>query len=99
MSDRHEHRERRPTGESGITRRRFVTGLGVAAGAAVAAGYALSVWADDDTSSPSRGRATPRLGGRDDRTLVVVELGGGNDGLSTVVPLADPSYARLRPTL
>jgi uncharacterized protein (DUF1501 family) len=29
----------------------------------------------------------------------VVELGGGNDGLNTVVPYADDLYARARPTL
>ena len=34
-----------------------------------------------------------------DRTLVLVELGGGNDGLNTVVPYADPEYARLRPEI
>jgi len=31
--------------------------------------------------------------------LVLVELKGGNDGLNTVVPYADPSYYRLRPRL
>jgi uncharacterized protein (DUF1501 family) len=31
--------------------------------------------------------------------LVLVELRGGNDGLNTVVPYADPLYARLRPRL
>jgi len=90
--------------EAGITRRRFVTGLGMAAGAAVAAGYGLTVWANGDSSTPtsSTGAArhpAPKLGGRDDRTLVVVELGGGNDGLSTVVPMADSAYPALRPTL
>ncbi|MBL9215962.1 MAG: DUF1501 domain-containing protein [Opitutaceae bacterium] len=35
-----------------------------------------------------------------DRTiLVLVQLAGGNDGLNTVVPSADPHYRRLRPTL
>lgn len=33
------------------------------------------------------------------RVLVLVELQGGNDGLNTVVPFADPEYRRLRPTL
>lgn len=33
------------------------------------------------------------------RVLVLVELQGGNDGLNTVVPYADPLYRRLRPTL
>ena len=31
--------------------------------------------------------------------LVLVELKGGNDGLNTVVPYADPLYAKLRPRL
>lgn len=33
------------------------------------------------------------------RTLVLVELNGGNDGLNAVVPYADPAYRRLRPKL
>lgn len=33
------------------------------------------------------------------RLLVLVELKGGNDGLNTVVPYADPRYAELRPRL
>ena len=30
-----------------------------------------------------------------DGTLVVLQLSGGNDGLSTVVPYADPAYQGL----
>ncbi len=33
------------------------------------------------------------------KLLILVELKGGNDGLNTVVPYADPNYARLRPRL
>jgi uncharacterized protein (DUF1501 family) len=35
----------------------------------------------------------------EDRVLVVVQLGGGNDGLNTVVPFADPAYAKARPSI
>jgi uncharacterized protein (DUF1501 family) len=34
-----------------------------------------------------------------DRVLVLVELKGGNDGMNTVIPYADPLYRRLRPNL
>ncbi|MFN8025326.1 MAG: DUF1501 domain-containing protein [Acidimicrobiia bacterium] len=81
-----------------VSRRRFLTGLGVSASAAVVAGYGLTVWDRTPSPGPSLQVAT-KLGGHDDRTLVVVELGGGNDGLNTVVPTADPAYHSLRPSL
>src|ERR1700736_912134 len=34
-----------------------------------------------------------------DRTLIVVQMAGGNDGLNTVVPYTDPLYIKMRPTL
>ena len=34
-----------------------------------------------------------------DRTLIVLELAGGNDGLNTVIPTGDAAYTRLRPKL
>src|SRR5271155_901047 len=37
--------------------------------------------------------------GAKDTILVVVQLTGGNDGINTVIPYADPEYAKARPTL
>lgn len=35
----------------------------------------------------------------DDRILVVIQMDGGNDGLNTVIPFADPKYAEARKEL
>jgi len=35
----------------------------------------------------------------DERVLVVVQLGGGNDGMNTVIPFGHEAYYRARPTL
>jgi uncharacterized protein (DUF1501 family) len=38
-------------------------------------------------------------GSTSNKILVVLQLSGGNDGVNTLVPFADPGYARLRPSL
>src|SRR5438132_4264505 len=38
-------------------------------------------------------------GVHNDRVLVVLQMGGGNDGLNTVVPYGDPAYGNARPTI
>jgi len=35
----------------------------------------------------------------DRKIFVVIQMGGGNDGLNTVIPYADSRYQQLRPTL
>lgn len=46
------------------------------------------------------GAATSSIPGvPEDRVLVVVQLGGGNDGLNTVIPYRDDAYYRARPRI
>lgn len=64
-----------------LSRRTLLTrGVGALGAASLSAWPALA--SDDD--------------GRDDTTLVLLELRGGNDGLNTVVPFADDAYHALR---
>ncbi|MGH2437937.1 MAG: DUF1501 domain-containing protein [bacterium] len=44
-------------------------------------------------------QVTSRPGVPDDRILVVVQMGGGNDGLNTVIPFTNDAYYRARPNL
>jgi uncharacterized protein (DUF1501 family) len=66
-----------------MNRRDFLNSLGAAAVTALAPRPAFA----------------QKTGARYDRLLVLVELKGGNDGLNTVVPYADPAYPGLRPRL
>jgi len=60
-------------------------------GSAIAFGGVLALPRFLRADEPAR--AAPR------RTIVLLHLNGGNDGLNTVVPYADPAYRRLRPGL
>ena len=88
------------------TRRQFLAGLGAAVAVGAAGGYGISVWGRSDavaapgttttigttTTSMPAGTAGPIT----DRTLVIIEMGGGNDGLNMVVPHATNAYYDLR---
>lgn len=81
-----------------LSRRDFLRRAGGGAAALAASGFVLRTW---ERAAPAAAAApTPgTLPGIPGRTLVVVELAGGNDGLNTLVPHADPAYHQLRPTL
>lgn len=71
-------------------------GLGAAACAAAGEGLAASgVGAPRAVTQPALARPAAETG----RALVVLEMFGGNDGLSTLVPHQDDAYHRARPTL
>ncbi|MFC0098884.1 DUF1501 domain-containing protein [Micromonospora marina] len=74
-----------------LTRRRFLVASGVAGAAGLAAGAAAYRLEDLLATAGDRDP--------DVRTLVLVTLYGGNDGLNTVVPYADPAYHDARPEL
>ena len=63
--------------------------LGAATGVALLGAHAPG-WAQS---------VTQRSASAADRILVLIELKGGNDGLNTVVPYANPQYAAMRPSL
>lgn len=50
-------------------------------------------------AGPMSSLLSSRPGVPEDRVLVVVQLGGGNDGLNTVIPFGAPEYYRMRPGL
>ncbi|MDI1463752.1 DUF1501 domain-containing protein [Catellatospora sp. KI3] len=76
-----------------VTRRKFLIASGVVGGAALVAG------AGAYTLHDILATADHPTGGPGDRTLVLVTLYGGNDGLATVIPYADRAYRDARADL
>lgn len=78
------------------TRREFLRATSILAVGAVMPRFLANTAAAAD---PALRAGAPIKGFKDDRILVVVQLGGGNDGLNTVVPFTDDAYHRARPRL
>lgn len=77
------------------TRRAFLARGMVMASAAVTVPWFLDRSAAALAGPLGAGTSLP--GVDQDRILVVVQLGGGNDGLNTVIPLGDSAYYAARP--
>src|SRR5579871_1758044 len=64
--------------------------------------YGVSVTAGSTFCMPLFGQAAAALAaqaGSEGKTLVVLELSGGNDGLNTLVPYGDDAYYKHRPNI
>lgn len=81
----------RPASDPGMSRRRFLLGAAAATAAVTAGGVALNPFGRD------RAGAAPI--GPTDGVLVTILLGGGNDGMNTLVPYGQGRYNDLRGTL
>lgn len=86
-----------PSGASAYTRRLFLgRSLTFASAAAVVPSFIQS----SALGMPMPGLGLSSIPGvNEDNILVVVQLGGGNDGLNTVVPVGFDDYYRVRPTI
>ena len=83
--------------QNALTRRRFLAlAGGVGATAAVGAALGPRAW---DALVGGSASAAGTMSASTGRTLVLLTLYGGNDGLNTVIPVGDPNYRRYRPTL
>ncbi|MBM3290082.1 MAG: DUF1501 domain-containing protein [Candidatus Hydrogenedentes bacterium] len=76
-----------------ISRRGFLKGAAMFSSIGLAPAFLAH------TAETVSGGATPIAGFKDGRILVVVQLGGGNDGLNTLVPWSNDAYYRARPAL
>jgi len=76
-----------------LTRRKFLLASGVTGATALVAGGTVLTLSELRRA----GAAEPLPAGQG--ILVLLTMYGGNDGLNTVVPAADPAYQRARPDL
>ncbi len=78
-----------------FTRREVLRGSMVA----VAGGIFMPGIFERALNIASADRALAAASTADQRTLIIIQLAGGNDGLNTVVPYQDGQYHTLRPTI
>ena len=96
-----------------VTRRQFITGMGATVSLGVAGGYAIGLWRRDPTAGIGATTASPATTTTSlaaapagsfgttpgSKVLVVLEMGGGNDAFSMVIPHSTSTYYDLRPNV
>ena len=86
-----------------ISRRQFLVGLGATVLTAACTSKTITVFEQTSTTSSLAGTTSstipPGTFAPVDRTLVVLELGGGNDAMSMVIPHGNSRYYDLRPSV
>lgn len=75
-----------------MNRREFLKALGAVPLVLLAPTWLQRTWASANSADKS-------AGGTWQKTLLLLELHGGNDGLNTVIPYGDPRYYQARPRL
>src|SRR5690242_19381891 len=81
---------------SSMSRRSFLT----RGASLVAAGWAVpSFIAETARVFDSGAMAVPTAHAAGRKILVIIQLAGGNDGMNTLIPYANPAYAAARPTI
>ena len=81
------------SGRRRLTRRGFIAASGVVGAAGVAG---ASSWAALSQTAGTRNPQSAHSPSNRTGTLVLVTLYGGNDGLDTIIPAADPAYRQAR---
>ena len=81
-----------------LTRRKFMVGLGASASVMAVGGYTVSFFGGREVTPTTVATFNPQVIPTG-RTLVVIEMGGGNDALNMVVPHATNAYYDLRPEI
>ena len=99
MSDHHEHESTTSTGSTDAYSRRLFMQQGMAFLSMATTVPMFMQRSAEGIMLPVGSLVTSQAGIPEDHTLVVIQLGGGNDGLNTVIPYGSREYYTKRPQI